>query len=44
MRSTTFSGIGFHAAMICTVLPAFCLCGLAGTARLSTASGSKPKT
>ena len=32
MQRTTFSGIGYHAAMVCTVLPVFCLCGLAGAA------------
>ena len=32
MRRTAFSGIGHHAAMVCTVLSVFCLWGLAGAA------------
>ena len=43
MERMTFSGIGYHAVLVGTVLPAFCLWGLAGPRGLSTASDSKPK-
>jgi rhamnogalacturonan endolyase len=32
MRTTKFTGIGYHAAMVCTVLPVFYLSGLAAAA------------